>query len=222
METSLFIHGFTGGEFEISPLAGYLQENKHATKTFTLKGYSGDQKRSVLKSTRQEWIKNAEDELVKLLKHHQQVNLIGFSAGALIAVHLSLKYTKRIKTLTLLSTPVFPLNPSEIMKTLLSVTKLKNYLKKFISTPLRAAREFRTMVNESFDLYGKVDTPTLIIQGKCDHLVKTNSASHLYVNIGAPRKKLLLIEKAGHLICHSKNNKIVFAEVYQFIKQSHK
>jgi carboxylesterase len=214
---SLLIHGFTGGEFEIEPLNKYLEEHNQPTKTFTLQGHTGN-RTDLVHSTRHDWIQSAEDELKQLLEYHQKVNLIGFSTGALIAIHLSVKYKERIHTLTLLSAPVFPLNTPQIIITFFSIAKIKNYIRKLIYTPFRSVREFKSIVRESFDLYDKIDTPTLIIQGNRDHLVKTESAHYLYTHICTNRKRLLIVEKGGHLICKNKDNKKVFAEVLQFIE----
>ncbi|HEY2495079.1 MAG TPA: hypothetical protein VGI33_19490 [Paenibacillus sp.] len=46
---------------------------------------------------------------------------IGLAAESLIAAHFSVKYSSQIRTVTMLSMPVFPLNLPEIKKTLLDV-----------------------------------------------------------------------------------------------------
>lgn len=39
MESCLFIHGFTGGEHEISPLSQFMEQHNYRSRTFTLKGH---------------------------------------------------------------------------------------------------------------------------------------------------------------------------------------
>ncbi|WP_054942944.1 alpha/beta hydrolase [Paenibacillus ihuae] len=194
MNGCLFIHGFTGGEYEISPLSQFMEQHNYHSRTFTLKGHGGS-RQDLLQSDRFDWRKSAEDELNKLLEDYEAVHLIGFSTGALIASHLSVQYPANIKSLTLLSTPVFPLNPLEILRTLGSLTMLKNYFSKFGSTPAKATREFQRLVRESFDIYPQITIPTLIVQGKRDHLVKTKSAGFLKQTIPSERKQVLMIEK---------------------------
>jgi carboxylesterase len=216
MDSCLFIHGFTGGIFEISPLSEYMEEHNYRTTTFTLRGHGGTRK-DLLNTTRFDWQEGAEEELRELLKKNETVHLIGFSTGALIASRLSLLYKERIKSLTLLSAPVYPLNPVEIIKTLGNPTMLRNYISKFGSTPPKATREFQRMVRESFEIYPQIETPTLIVQGRRDHLVKTKSAEYLHNTIIAPKKEILLADNSGHMVCHGRDKDRVMNEVLQFI-----
>jgi len=217
MDSCLFIHGFTGGIFEIAPLSQFMENHNYRSTTFTLRGHGGT-KSELLLSSRHDWQDSAEEQLAELLKENEGVHLIGFSTGALIASRLSVQYRARIKSLTLLSAPVFPLNPVEIIKTLGSLTMLKNYLSKFGSTPPKATKEFQRMVRESFDIYPQIETPTLIVQGRRDHLVKPKSAAFLQNTIKAPRKEVLLIDKSGHMVCHCEESDRIMNEVLEFIQ----
>lgn len=219
MDSCLFIHGFTGGEHEISPLSQFMEQHNYRSRTFTLKGHGGS-RNDLLRSNRHDWQQSAENELTELLKSNERVHLIGFSTGALIASHLSVQYRSRIKSLTLLSTPVFPLNPVEILKTLTSISMLKTYISKFGSTPPKATREFQRLVRESFAVYPHIETPTLIVQGKRDHLVKTKSANYLQHTIPTTRKQVLIVDKSGHMVCHCEEKERIMNEVLQFIQST--
>lgn len=219
MDSCLFIHGFTGGEYEISPLSRFMEQHNYHSRTFTLKGHGGS-RQDLLHSDRHGWRQSAEDELKKLLSGSGDIHLIGFSTGALIASHLSVQYKARIKSLTLLSTPVFPLNPVEILRTLGSPAMLKKYLSKFGSTPIKATREFQRLVRESFAIYPHIEIPTLIVQGQRDHLVKTKSAGYLQQTISSGRKQVLMVENSGHMVCHCGDSERIMNEVLQFIESS--
>ncbi|WP_238653611.1 alpha/beta hydrolase [Paenibacillus piscarius] len=217
MEHCLLIHGFTGGEYEVAPLALFLERNGYPSRTFTLSGHGGS-KRDLLHSSRSDWMQSAEDELVRLLDRDAEVHLIGFSTGALIASRLSVEYSPRIKSLTLLSTPVFPLNPGEILRTLVRPEMIRNYLRKWGSTPMKATLEFQRLVRESFGIYPQVELPTLIVQGRRDHLVKLKSAGYLNQTIPAGCKQVLIMEKSGHMVCHSDESPAMMDEVLRFIR----
>jgi len=219
MDSCLFIHGFTGGIFEISPLAQYMEEHNYNSTTFTLRGHGGT-KADLLHSSRHDWQESAEEKLAELLNVNEGVHLIGFSTGALIASRLSVRYNAGVKSLTLLSAPVFPLNPLEIVRTLGSLSMLRNYASKFGSTPPKATKEFQRMVRESFDIYPQIETPTLIVQGKRDHLVRAKSAAYLQNTINAPVKKLLLVDNSGHMVCHGKDKEQIMNGVLQFIRST--
>ncbi|MFM9279776.1 alpha/beta hydrolase [Paenibacillus jiagnxiensis] len=216
MTVCLLIHGFTGGEHEVAPLADYLRQHGCTARTFTLKGLTGTRE-EMLAAGRRDWISRAEEELAGLLAQHSTVHLIGFSTGALIAVHLAAKYGERIGRLILLSTPVFPLNPREIMKTLLRAEMLKAYIRNAIKTPPWATREYYRLVRETFEIYGQVRQPALIVQGTNDHLVRDRSASYLVAHLGSPDKKLLMIENSGHLVCHCSEKELLFREALDWI-----
>ncbi|MEK5239584.1 alpha/beta fold hydrolase [Paenibacillus sp. FSL L8-0470] len=219
MDSCLFIHGFTGGEHEISPLSRFMEQHNYHSRTFTLKGHGGSRK-DLLHSDRHDWRQSAEDELKSLLNQTESVHLIGFSTGALIASHLSVQYQTRIKSLTLLSAPVFPLNVLEILRTLGSPAMLRNYFSKFGSTPAKATREFQRLVRESFEVYPRIEIPTLIVQGRRDHLVKTKSAGYLQQTIPSGRKQVLMVENSGHMVCHCDDSERIMNEVLQFIERS--
>ncbi|WP_052098815.1 alpha/beta hydrolase [Paenibacillus stellifer] len=217
MEHCLFIHGFTGGIFEISPLAEYAERRGLKAHTFTLGGHTG-RRSDLARFGRAEWLRQAEGELTELAKAAAAgVHVIGFSMGALLACHLANRYREMVKSLTLLAAPVFPLNPGEIVRTLGKPAMLKNYFRKFGSTPLRANREFNLLVRESFTVYPGISAPALIVQGTRDHLVKTRSASYLQQHLGSPRSEVLMVEGSGHLLCYSEEKDKVLSEVLRFI-----
>ncbi|NQX45649.1 alpha/beta fold hydrolase [Paenibacillus tritici] len=219
MDSCLFIHGFTGGTHEISPLARFLEANGYVARMFTLQGHGGSRS-DLLHSSRGGWKRSAEEELNQLLAGSGKVHLIGFSTGALIASHLSVQYSSRIGSLTLLSTPVFPLNPAEILRTLVRPEMLRKYIRNLGSTPMRATREFQRLVRESFEVYPQVELPTLIVQGRRDHLVKFKSANYLEQTIPAGRKQVLIMERSGHMVCHSGESPAMMDEVLRFIRSS--
>jgi carboxylesterase len=216
MDSCLFIHGFTGGEHEISPLSSFMEQHHYRSRTFTLKGHGGS-RAELLQSSRHDWQQSAEDELKELLLSNDGVHLIGFSTGALIASHLSVRYQERIRSLTLLSAPVFPLNPVEIIKTLGSPDMVRKYIRKIRTTPPKAAREFQRLVRESFEIYPRIKTPTLILQGRRDHLVKTRSARFLHETISSPCKQMVIADRSGHMLCHDDDKDQMMQEVLQFI-----
>ncbi|ANF97903.1 alpha/beta hydrolase [Paenibacillus bovis] len=214
----LLIHGFTGGPYEIEPLRAYLAEKDCITKTFVLAGHGGTRK-DMLNVSYQDWIAGADSELQKLLEQHESVHLIGFSTGALIAAHLSVRYPEQILTLTLLSAPVFPLNPRQIMRTLIQPQMIRAYWHNMWQVPPQATREFYKIVRASHEIYHQVDTPSFIVQAGQDHLVKPHSGTYLYnqLQIEEDNKCLLVIADSGHLVCHCKDPSAWFEEVYQWI-----
>ena len=100
----LIIHGFGGGIFEIKPLADYLQNKGYIVVCPKLKGHTGIG-RDMKSADYNDWIASAEEELINLMKKTQNIAIIGFSMGGMIAVHLACKYS--IYTIVTINTPIY-------------------------------------------------------------------------------------------------------------------
>lgn len=81
----LIIHGFGGGIFEIESLADYLKDREYIVACPKLKGHTGIGK-DMKTADYKDWINSAEAELIKLMEKTQNIAIIGFSMGCLIAV----------------------------------------------------------------------------------------------------------------------------------------
>ncbi|MDO3411933.1 alpha/beta fold hydrolase [Saccharibacillus sp. CPCC 101409] len=217
MEACLLIHGFTGDVHEVAPLADFLTAKRYRVQTFTLSGHGGSRK-EMQEAGGREWIASAERELKLLLAEHDRVHLIGFSTGALIATRLAAFYGERIASLSLLSTPVFPLNPPAIARTLAQPKMVGRYIRNLFAVPPRAAREFYRIVDESLEWYEEAKAPALIVQGMKDHLVKRRSGAYLREHLGSSDKILLELPLSGHLVCHSPDQLRLFEAVQERIE----
>ena len=100
----LIIHGFAGGTYDEEKLANFLERHaKLDVYSFTLPGH---EKRTFKTVKYQEWIKESEDMLNRLINYgYKDIYLIGHSMGGVIATYLASKY-KRVKKLVL-AAPAF-------------------------------------------------------------------------------------------------------------------
>lgn len=224
----LCIHGFTGAPFEVEPLVKYLKEHTQwRIAVPTLPGH-GDSLQ--LKGVRyQQWVKHAEQELEKLLETCEQVYVIGFSMGGIIASYLAVHYP--IKKLILLSAAAYYVNPKQLALDVADMVKdsfkgrlaenelFVRYKRKIIETPIAATLQFQRLVSSVRPLLNKVNIPTLIAQGESDGVVPPKSAKYLYEHIGTPHKKLVFLKDSKHLICHCNEREKLFHEVVNFLSQ---
>ncbi|RLQ93253.1 alpha/beta hydrolase [Falsibacillus albus] len=222
----LCIHGFTGAPYEVAPLVDYLKRNTDwEVAVPTLPGHGETlQLKGVAHS---EWIDCAEKALQDLLRKCEEVYLIGFSMGGLIASYLAVKYP--IKKLVLLSAAAYYINVPQIIKDIKEMigdtfngNLLKNelflrYKRKIMKTPLSATREFRKIVMLSRPQLRKITIPTLIVQGEADGIVPKKSAEYLYKEISSEQKILRLEPNAKHLICHCDEQMALFDEIFCFL-----
>ncbi|MBM7649404.1 esterase/lipase [Bacillus ectoiniformans] len=225
----LCIHGFTGAPYEVEPLVAYLKDKTDwKVVAPTLPGH-GD--KLALKGVRhQQWLDHAEEELKLLLEECEQVYVVGFSMGGLIAIYLSEKYP--VDKLVLLSAAAKYLNPVQMLADIWECLKdVKNgqlqnnelylrYKEKVIVTPVSATWQFRKVVISTRPLLKKVNVPTLIAQGLSDGMVPPKSAEYIYQQIGSEHKEIYYSPAAKHHICHTGNQKGLFEKVFTFLTAS--
>ncbi|EHL2514775.1 alpha/beta fold hydrolase, partial [Listeria monocytogenes] len=84
MVACLCIHGFTGSPSEVKPLADYLREHTDwDVLAPTLPGH--DHLRHLKNVTYKDWIVFVDSILSQMLKEDDEVYIIGFSMGGLLA-----------------------------------------------------------------------------------------------------------------------------------------
>lgn len=227
MKGCLLIHGFTGGTFELAPLAQFLEnETDWKISIPTLPGHEENGSYEGLKFVH--WVEAAEKELIQLLEVCEEVYLIGFSMGGMIASHLSIKYP--VKKLVLLSTAYHYVSPHKFMKELLELffAYVKNkhhdlmmYQRiqgKVKAVPIKIAREFQKLVHAFRGDIKEISIPTFIAHGLNDCIVPTRSSKQIFQKINSKEKYLMWIDNSNHLICHCEENKILFKKIVKFLQ----
>lgn len=224
----LIIHGFTGGPFEVAPFKRFLHiHTDWKVVVPVLPGHELD--RGVHKASAKSWVMAAELELRKLQKEVDDVIVIGFSMGGLIAMYLALRYP--MKKLVLLSAAAKYISPRilvEDARIMMKSSRRKNYPPdsfyhlynyKLTHTPIRAALEFLRVVRLVRPYHYEVKTPVCIVQGKQDGIVPAFTADLLYEQLGSEEKHLIYSEQGKHHICYSEDRHVWFAKVLKFMNE---
>ncbi|MFC4322052.1 alpha/beta hydrolase [Litchfieldia salsa] len=222
----LCIHGFTGSPYEVEPLTEYLRKKTDwMIVSPTLPGHG--ETLSLKGLTYNDWVESAEEELKKLFERCDEVYVIGFSMGGIIAGHLASIYP--IKKLILLSAAVYYVNPKQLLvdvrSMLVDAVKgsiqenelYQRYKKKIEQTPITATMEFRRLVRQVRPKIKEIQIPTLIVQGECDGIVPIKSAYYLYQKIASDEKRLCLLPHSKHHVCHGEDQEKLFSEVEIFL-----
>jgi carboxylesterase len=224
----LCIHGFTGAPYEVEPLVDFLQQR--TDWVFRVPTLPGHGEANSLKGIHfQEWINHAETELKQLIDTCDEVYVVGFSMGGMIASYLAANYP--VDKLILLSAAAYYINPkqlaTDIKQTFFDTIKgnlkenelFHRYKRKITETPLAATLQFRKLVTFIKPLLIQVKAPTLIAQGECDGIVPLKSAEYLFQTIGAKQKKLTYIKQSKHHICHCEERDVLFNQVLDFLME---
>ncbi|HLR81160.1 MAG TPA: alpha/beta fold hydrolase [Bacillota bacterium] len=223
----LMIHGFTGGPYELEPLASYLEQHTNwQIELPTLPGHG--QKLSLENISHEQWIEAIEKKFQQLQKKCDHVYVIGFSMGGMIAAYIAAKYP--VEKLVLLATSGKYLSFKQIGMDLANVIKdgvsgkLKDnqmyahYKKKLGEVPIQANFEFLKLVRFTRKHLKKIESPVLIAQGQQDGMVPYKTAYYLDEEIPSKQKEVVLLERSKHLICLGSDKDILNRMVYNFLK----
>ncbi|QPC48178.1 alpha/beta hydrolase [Mangrovibacillus cuniculi] len=224
----LCIHGFTGGPFEVEPLATYLSDKTDwDISVITLEGHSENGVSDQVSA--EAWVKQVNDAYDELASKHDQVAVVGFSMGGLLAIELASK--KDVQALVLLSAAARYVSPIEFGRDAIGLVKARKegtlqenefyrrMREKVGQTPSKATLAFMKMVRLARPCYSCVEAPTFIAQGKRDPVVDPSSAIYLAKKIASEEKELFLDEEAKHVICLSPNRDVLFERVEKFLHQ---
>ena len=226
MDGILFLHGFTGTRKEIEPLVEYVR--RHTDWHVHCPLLPGHGEKPQLRGIRyRDWIAFAEQELQYLLKICDRIFLCGYSMGGLLATYLAVHHS--VEKLVLLSPSAYYTNPKNFYKEVTAMFAegfrgnfrnndiFQKYKRKILTTPPSAFFQFMRLVKVMRPMAGKVETPTIIIQGRRDPIVPEKSAYYFYRQIRSPKKRLLLLDDADHLICLGRGKEEVFREILHFL-----
>ncbi len=221
MKGCLLIHGYTGGPFEVEPLAQRLQNEGFYTLCPILHGHGGIRK-NLRYSSCEKWMKSVEDAYIELSKQSDEITIIGYSMGGLLTFQLAHKY--KPKCIVTMSTPIYCIDFKNLKDDLLlkirmrDVQRLKEYFYSCF-TPMVANLNFRILLHHSKRLIPQLDMPAMIVQGKKDPIVKAKSAQFIYNEIPSNEKELYYYENSNHQLHYSSEKDMIYENIIRFVKQ---
>lgn len=227
MKGCLIIHGYTGGPYEVEPLATYLNEQTNWDIVVpTLPGHG--EMLALENVSHKTWLQAAEDALEKLKEKCEEVYIIGFSMGGMIAAYLAAKF--KVDKLVLLATAgkLFSLKhltidvgeviSDRIKGTLQENLNYQRYKKKVGKVPMKSNIEFLKLVRYTREYLKEIESPVFIAQGIQDGIVPVSTASYLDKEITtSPQKEVVLFERSSHLICWGEDKDTLNGMVHDFL-----
>lgn len=228
MKGCLIIHGYTGGPYEVKPLAQYLEKNTDwDIKVPILPGHGETLQLEDI--TYDAWIEKAEKVLMQMMAMCDEVYVIGFSMGGMIAAYLAAHYdvdrlvllatARKYISFRRLSSYIGQLIGERFKGSLDNNEVYTHYKSKIKMVPFRANIEFMKLVNETRRHLRDVHTPVLIAQGQQDMIVPVSSATYLDKEIGSEHKEVILFEQSNHLICLGSDRKVLNKKILTFLTE---
>lgn len=213
----LLLHGFTGGPFEVRPLADYLNARGWVCDAPALPGHEG-QLRELHRFPFRSWIQEAEAAAERLTAKYGPIDLVGFSMGGLIAAHVANRFP--VRRLVLLNAAVYYVSPSRWVRNAKKVWKGERGrpAKEKRDTPLGAVIEFMKLVRALKPELACVTTPTFVAQGEQDEVVHPMSAHYIAGQVRG-KVSLAMYPRSRHLICMEPDAPLLFRHVESFFQR---
>lgn len=201
----LLIHGFTASTVEVRPMAKFLSDYGYTVAGPLLPGH-GHSPEEMNRVHYEDWIQSAEDMYQQLSKECKRVFVLGESMGGLLSIILSVSHPEIAGTMLFAPALIVPgLWQSEI------VWPFKPYIFKknidetmewqgFNVVPLHAASELRKLQRKVRKSLPRMDTPTIIFQGKLDHSIDPISSVVVLESINSKEKELVWMEESTHCV----------------------
>lgn len=228
----LMIHGFTSSPNIFRPMAEFLyQKFGYGIDAPLLSGH-GLTPNDLNKVTYQDWIKDAEDGINRLLIHYPKIHLMGLSMGATLCAHLAQRYPNNVASITLLA-------PAMFIRSFISRIQLKfarylpsALLKKWIVYKKNPDVTEHISYHE-YSAYSVVQMDKVCRQvknsfcsSKCglifmpiQDLTIHPKSSKWFLNRMNSKSKLIELKQSPHVVFLGKENEKIYAEIDSFLKR---
>lgn len=157
----------------------------------------------------QDWYNRAETAVDQALKQHQEIILLGFSMGGVIASSLANK--KGISKLILIAPAFDYLNLNTITSAVTSIFEKKDLTEPtdYLPLPSEFTNTFMELVNNCKASIKDNNVDTLIIHGSDDEVISCASSKKAYHKITHNRKIRCVLEQGKHrLLDETINGKV--------------
>ncbi len=225
----LLLHGFTSHINTVSGLVPYLEKAGIDFEMPVLRGH-GSRFEDLEGVTHADWYTDAERALIDLWRRVDQVVIVGFSMGGLVALELAIRHADKLAGLVTVAAALKFKDP--LAKYARQFSSLKRYWPNpnSIIDEARAAknRNYKMFPTETFaSLYDysreitrrlrEVHVPIRILQSKNDQIVSPVSASILYEKVSSPRREISWYHRSGHALMQDMEAEEVFRDVMEFV-----
>jgi carboxylesterase len=226
----LLLHGFTSHTDAVSGLIPRLNEAGIPYQMPVLRGH-GTRYQDLVNVKAHDWFVDAERALIDLWNEVDQVLIVGFSMGGLVALELAMRHPGKCAGVVSIGACLkfrdplarFSRNLAKVVKYWQSPSpfndkelakKSKNY-EKF---PVETFASLYDYTREVAQKLGDVHVPLLILQSKEDQIVAPVSAMLIHRQVSSPRREIIWYEDSGHEMLQDLEAEKVKDDVMDFVR----
>ena len=227
----LLLHGYTGTTAEMRPLGNHLHSLGYTVLCPRLPGH-GTSVEDLKETVASQWVAAAKLGYAILAKQYSKIYVAGLSMGGLLAIVIAA--TVKVERAALLATPIFlqdkraPFLPilryfiHYLPKHKRNYHEMQKYCQAYDRMPTKPLTSLFALIKAcKKELVQKITVPCIVLQSTIEHTVKPKSAQYIYDNLGTPKeaKKLVWLEKSGHILTLDAEHEKVFQTVADFFAE---
>lgn len=226
-EGILLIHGFTGSPAEVRLLGEFLHKEGYTVLAPRLCGH-GTTVEEMSNTKWPQWYSSVEDAYHILKGICSKVTVIGLSMGGLLGFKIAIDY--QVEKVVSLSAPIFitdkRLDMLPVYQMFREFTPKKRkkyadidpkYTVGYHATPLKGISSLVELIEQVKQLLPTITDKLLIIQGRRDHTVQPQSAQYIYDHVASLEKKIVWLEKSGHVVTLDVDREEVCKQIAEFL-----
>ena len=241
----LMVHGFSGYPENLSYLAKKIHaELKYSIKIPRLKGHKKPLE-EFKDTTGEEWIEQLKKIIKENEKKYEQIYLLGFSMGTLLATILVSEYNLFEKLILVAPPFKFPFKKEILLGLAPYFKPFKKYHYKRVDEnngnynlndesmrrkypvvhekdPIESIIEFNKIRKIALNKIGNIDIKTLAILSKKDRIAVFKNYKFLKNNVKDSIIEYLILEKSGHMIPIDYERDEVAKKIIKFINEREK
>ncbi|MFS0750872.1 alpha/beta hydrolase [Oceanobacillus sp. 1P07AA] len=224
----LLLHGFTGHSADVRMLGRFLEKKGYTSHAPIYRGH-GQPPEELIKSNPEQWWADVEAAYYHLQDlGYKEIAVAGLSLGGVLG--LKLAYSKNIKGIVTMCSPMFFDNEQELTKGFRQFStefkqlekKDKEVIEDEVNQLMDQSKDLfkgvATTINEVKSNIDMIYTPTFVVQAKNDKMINTDSANYIYENVEASKKDMKWYEESGHVITMDKEKDQLHEDIYQFLE----
>lgn len=224
----LLLHGFTGNSADVRMLGRFLEKKGYTCHAPHYKGH-GVAPEELVHTGPEDWWKDVMEgyEFLKS-KGHESIAAVGLSLGGVFS--LKLGYTVPIKGIVPMCAPMYIKSEEVMYEGVLAYAReykkregksseqIEQEMEEFKQTPMNTLKSLQELIAEVRNSVDMIYAPTLVVQGRHDHMINTDSANIIYNSVESPTKDIKWYEESGHTITFDKERDQLHEDVYAFLE----